>query len=108
MTMLKLKETPDLHEETTWEAGAVGDRTTDFVIWPAEDEGNEIRIRISAKELADFAGGSLPVDGSDAKLALNRCRSAIEHCAAEKRLHGEMAITIDSGDLSAMPQTWRL
>jgi hypothetical protein len=106
--MLKLKETPDLHQETTWEGGAVGDRTTDFVIWAAEDEGREIRIRISAKELADFAGGSLPVDGREANLALNRCRGAIELCAAEKRLHGEMAITIDSGDLAAMPEAGRV
>ena len=105
--MLRLKETPDLTKERSWESAAEGDRSMDFVIWQAEEDGRPVRLRISASELAEFTGGTLPITEREAQIALNRSRRAIEHCASEKRQRGETVITIDAGDLAVMLPIWR-
>jgi hypothetical protein len=90
--MLTLRDVPDPMNQSYWEGR--------FIIWPADDGEDFVRVRVGVKALADYTGLDLGVDAYKIRRGLMQNRDVIQQVARAKH-RGNAEVTIDAGDYPA-------
>jgi Protein of unknown function (DUF1488) len=98
--MLTLHKVPNLVDNQFWEHVS-GDRTMNYVLWPADVGSAHVNVRISTTALSEYDGGQFTIDIEKIEAALARHRELIQQLARSKYRQGDSVVTLDNRDLPA-------
>jgi Protein of unknown function (DUF1488) len=101
--MLTLHNVPNLVDNQFWEhvRHVSGDRTMNYVLWPADVGSAHVNVRISTTALSEYDGRQFAIDIEKVEAALARHRELIQQLAQSKYRQGDSVVTLDIGDFPA-------